>query len=492
MRRPNSESDFMTSIKCVPVLQSSCLFGIARVDITPPPGIYHRMWGAATHDRAIGVHRPLLATAIALAPLKGTDPDTTQVLIALDHCLFGKAEMDALLSAVSSQTDVASNRLLVVFSHTHAAGLIGLDRVSLPGGELIPAYLETLYRRVADVVQQAVEGLQTATITYGTGRCNLAAHRDYWDDQSKQFVCGFNPGAPADDTVLVARVNSHDGRVLATLVNYACHPTTLAWENQLISPDYPGAMRELVEEQTRAPCVFLQGASGELGPRDGYVGDTSVADRNGRQLGFAALSALTALPPRDTQFEYAGPVVSGATLGTWRHAPLSAESAQQKAVWNIYRPRIQLPYREGLPSLGQAQTEHDDWSEKEATAVATGDAPTARDCRAMVERKTRLLYRLKLLPGGTNYPYEVSLWRLGDAIWIGLPGEPYNLIQRALRARHPHRAIVVMALAGGWGPSYLPTQEVYGTNIYQESIAVVEPGSLERIVDEVSVAMESL
>ena len=49
---------------CVDTPQSRCRAGLARGDITPPVGIYHRMWGAATHDRAIGVHRPLEATAL--------------------------------------------------------------------------------------------------------------------------------------------------------------------------------------------------------------------------------------------------------------------------------------------------------------------------------------------------------------------------------------------------------------------------------------------
>jgi hypothetical protein len=44
--------------------QSRCLAAVARVDITPPVGIYHRMWGAATHDRSTGIHRPLTATAM--------------------------------------------------------------------------------------------------------------------------------------------------------------------------------------------------------------------------------------------------------------------------------------------------------------------------------------------------------------------------------------------------------------------------------------------
>ncbi len=45
-----------------------CRAAIARCDITPPVGIYHRMWGAALHDRATGVHRPLEATLLWLEP----------------------------------------------------------------------------------------------------------------------------------------------------------------------------------------------------------------------------------------------------------------------------------------------------------------------------------------------------------------------------------------------------------------------------------------
>ena len=106
-----------------------------------------------------------------------------------------------------------------------------------------------------------------ATIVYGLGRCNLAAHRDFVDPDDGKSVCGFNPSGPADDTLLVARVAAATGRSIATMVNYACHPTTLAWDNRLVTPDWVGAMREMVEAGTGAPCLFLQGASGDLGPR---------------------------------------------------------------------------------------------------------------------------------------------------------------------------------------------------------------------------------
>ena len=51
-------------MKTVIAPQARLIAGTARVDITPPVGMYHRMWGAAIHDRSTGVHRPLTATAL--------------------------------------------------------------------------------------------------------------------------------------------------------------------------------------------------------------------------------------------------------------------------------------------------------------------------------------------------------------------------------------------------------------------------------------------
>jgi hypothetical protein len=176
--------------------------------------------------------------------------------------------------------------------------------------------LEELRGKLSQASQQAAENMQEVIITYATGRCNLAANRDYWDEAYGHFVCGYNPDAEADDTVIVARISDPEGRLLATIVNYACHATTLAWENSLISPDFVGAMREKVEEQTGSPCIFAQGACGDLGPRYGYTGDTAVADQNGRWLAHAALAALESMGPAAMDFAYQGPVISGATLGT--------------------------------------------------------------------------------------------------------------------------------------------------------------------------------
>jgi hypothetical protein len=482
--------------------QSRCRLGVAKCDITPPVGIYHRMWGAATHERAAGVHRPLTATVVVFQPIDdGTQPgghgtpaaqqqpgysgDTEQILVALDHCLLFAREMEALLDSVAREMHIPRERLLVVFSHTHAAGLMDGSRQQLPGGELIGPYLETLAAKIAATVQEARTSIRPATIVYGVGRCTLAAHRDFRDEASGQFVCGFNPQGTADDTVLVARATDDAGQILATFINYACHPTTLAWENQLISPDYPGAMREVVERAIPAPCIFLQGASGDLGPREGFSGDPALADRNGRQLGYAALSAMESLVPAATRFEYAGPVVSGATLGVWKHQPLPPERIAATGKWRLQRWTVNLPYRPELPTSDAVVAARSRFEAARKRAEETADEDLARDAGAMIERMDRQMTRLAALPAGPEIPLPVWLWQIGDAFWLAVEAEHYQRLQRALRERFPDQPIVVMTLANGSRPSYLPTADVYDSGVYPETIAVVARGSLERLIEAI-------
>ena len=463
--------------------QSRVRAGFARGDVTPPAGIYHRMWGAALHDRATGVHRPLTATALWLAPRGDGGP---QVVIGIDHCLLEAAEIALIRECVSTATGFAPESVQVVLSHTHGSGWLSRSRAHLPGGDLIGPYLDRVADVCAKIAKEASAAARPATLLYGTARCSLAGHRDFWDDATKQFVCGFNPAGPADDTVLVAKAVADGGDVLGTVVNYACHPTTLAWENTLVSPDYVGAMREVVERHTGAPCLFLQGASGDLGPREGYVGDPAVADRNGRQLGFAALSGLEALPPPGTRFEYGGPVLSGATLGTWKHRPLDPTALRASEVWDCRRIIIPVPYRADLPTADATRAELAKWEAEEAVARGANDAARVRDCRAKAEQMTRQLARLASLPTGPAYPLDVAVWRLGGAVWVLAPGEYYQALQTTLRARFPGTAVVVATVTNGWQPGYLPPAASYGYGIYQEVIAAVGPGGLEAVIEAVT------
>jgi hypothetical protein len=477
--------------------QSLVVAGVARGDITPPVGIYHRMWGAATHDISTGIHRPLTATVLTVAPFDAEEDASAagqgaRIAVAIDHCLLWTTEMRTLIERVSSRSGIDPESFVIFFSHTHGAGLMGLERQELPGGEMIPQYLDDLADTIGQLVGEAQASSRPASITYGIGRCSLAANRDFWDAEHEQYVCGYNPDGSADDGLVVGRVSDTDGKTLMTLVNYACHPTTLAWDNTLISPDYVGAMREVVERGTHAPCLFIQGASGDVGPREGFVGDVAVADRNGRQLGYAALSALEDLPPPASQFVYAGPVVSGATIGTWRYEPLSDAASQAGRVWRSTECRIELPMRADLPRRDALLAERDRWRAEEESATAAGDSDRAREARAMAERATRRLVRVAQLPEAQSYPYRATLWRTGDAIWIALNGEHYNVLQTELRRRFPGYTLVIGTLANGSDVWYLPDADSYGKGLYQEDASILARGSLETLIDALTISIRRL
>src|SRR3954470_7475921 len=405
----------------------SGLIGLARRDTTPPAGIYARMWGAATHDFADGVHRPLTASALALQ-CEGGRP---RVLVALDIALLGDlggaSDEQRVLDPVRETLGLERGELLVNCSHTHAAPWAAISRSHTPGGELIGPYLDQLSRAILEACREAIEALAPATLTWATGRCDLARNRDLPDPTSEngRIVCGFNPVAAADDTLVVGRITAaDDGRVLGTIVNYACHPTTLAWENTLISPDYVGAMREVVESQTAgAPCLFLQGASGELAPAEQYTGDVAVAERHGRRLGHAVLSTLGAMLSPGKALALDRVVESGAPLAVWKERDVAASAALGASMHDVELPLKEMPSSKELDAQWRAcddPLQKERLSRKRAIRNVVGDGPTSR----------------------------MPLWvcRLGESFLVGQPNEAYSIFQQQLRRSFPHRAVAVMNL----------------------------------------------
>ncbi len=157
-------------------------FGLGRTDITPPVGIYHRLWGAARHDRATGVHRPLTCEVMvfgALGDAPGTPPRHLRAVLDLPGLV--QSQHEGLVSILAQSTGVAPDQIAISFSHTHSSGWFVPDRFNLPGGELIPGYLRDLDQSVRQAGEQAVANLHEASISYATGYCNMAGNRDYWD-----------------------------------------------------------------------------------------------------------------------------------------------------------------------------------------------------------------------------------------------------------------------------------------------------------------------
>ncbi len=455
-------------------------FGLARVDITPPIGIYHRVWGAARHDRAAGIHRPLLCDVLVIGSVDaGRAP---MLRVQLDLCGLVSVQHHRLVTALARAGALPPEQVVITYSHTHASGWFAPDRVSLPGGDLIDSYLFTLETRACAAVAEAAAAMREVTIEYAVGHCSMVANRDYWDDVLGAYTCGFNPRTPADETVVVGRISDQSGDLVGTLVNYGCHPTTLGWENTLLSPDYVGSLREEVERATGQPCIFFLGACGDLGPRHGFVGDPTAADQNGRQVAYAALSTLSGLGPPGTTLRYEGAVISGATLGSWRYQPVSRERMRDTTQWSGGTYTVALPLKD-RPDADTLHAEVDRWEGEAAVCDARGEPRRARDCVAYAERARRRLEQLDDFPVGTTYSLSFSVHRMGDAIWVSCGGEPYSALQVELRRRFPDRLLVVSPLRGDIQVGYLLTADRYGLGLYEEEPSILAQGCLETLIE---------
>jgi hypothetical protein len=405
------------------------------------------------------------------APVTGDAP--TLALVAVDLGWFQHLPDERELRAtIMRATGLEEAALLVNLSHTHGGANVNSQLTDKPGGELIQPYIEHLAEQISAAILEAREALEPAWVTYGAGRCALATNRDLWDAAAQCFAVGYNPETEADDTVVVARVTGEEGDVRATLFNYACHPTTLAWENRLLSPDYVGAAREVLEGAFGVPALFLQGASGELAPRDDYVADTAVADRNGRQLGHAAAAAIEGLPPPGTRFVYTGVVGSGANLGTWEYQPCDAE---------------QLRASEQLAACVRTV----DLLRKEEIGVVDSLSGATRDSVQEQEKALRRRFLSEALGDSPVYQMPVWAWRLGGALLVAIPNEPYSSLQTELRRRFAGTPVLVLGVTNRT-LGYLPPEETYGSGLYQEQQSPFAPGCLEQTIDVAAQALDEL
>ena len=333
--------------------------GFARADITPPVGIYHRMWGAALHDRATGVHRPLTATALWLEPPAGGDAAARARPRPL-HPRRGRGRRPSATRSAAARRC----RRTRSFGHAVAHARVGVD-VAVAGA---PA------RRRPDrpVPRPARRGLCR------TGRETAARAVPAGDDRlrhgplfarrpprllgrgpTNQFVCGFNPAA-RPTTRCWWRGSSADDRRDARDASSTTPATRRRWPGRTRSSarTTSGRCARSSKQHTGVPCLFLQGASGDLGPRrrvrrrPGGRRPQRPAARVRRAVGAGGAAA-------------AGDAVRVRRAGRLRGGPRHVEARAARPDDRDRQPArcvfdtltVELPYRPDLPTAEETRRE---------------------------------------------------------------------------------------------------------------------------------------
>jgi len=240
--------------------------GAATIDITPPPG--YAMWGYSSRkDKpAEGTRDTLHARALVLK-----SGEAKIALVGLD---LGRAPTRESMKRIRGALKLEGiSELFLVASHTHHGPVIEVD--TWPKDK--KPYVRELEEKLVSVIRKADAGRRPAR--YGIASAEVALNRNR---QSKR------KDAPVDRELSVLRVEDVDGKPIAHAVNFAAHPTMLPAELLQFSADYPGAMTKRVEAETGVPCLFLQGAAGDMSPNppEGIRGP----DEFGKKLGDTVLS----------------------------------------------------------------------------------------------------------------------------------------------------------------------------------------------------------
>ncbi len=414
--------------------------GVRRIDITPPVGI--PLVGFAGRGPSIGLHDPLYATALVASD--GAEP------IAIISCdlLYVGAEFTALVRAeVHERLGLPPTHLMLACTHTHYGPPV--DPANARSD--VRAYADCLVHQLAGVVQEAMASQVPARLGVGWGQSAIGINRRERRPDGTIWL-GRNPNGPIDRALGVCRISNTEGRPLATLVNLAAHPVSQGGRVRLISADYPGQARRVVEQLTGAPCLFLQGACGNINA-DRMEDDYEPARSLGTRLGCDVVSVWEAITASDA---------CGVRV-----------AAEEQAL-----PR----YRYGTQA--QAERLAAELEAEHQRLVAEGGEPGA------IEWAERRLERVRaaLAHWRSGQPLEpihaeFQAYRLGDLAWATAPAEVFNELGQEVKAHSPFPDTFFVGYANG-SIGYVPVPAAYEEGGYEVTHACqVDPEASHILVE---------
>ena len=408
--------------------------GIATRDITPPAGLLMSGFGARTAP-AVGSHDPLRATALVI--------DDT-VLVALD-LLAVDGTLAREITADCARLGLAP---VVAATHTHGgpACLVG---------ELDPDYRDRLVAAARDAIAEAAGARRPAVLRAGIragarGRAQPPA-----------------PGGTTDQVLPVLAVDASDGRPIATMVAYACHPTVLGADNLLWTADWHAPLRAALEAaRPGAIAMTLTGCAGDA--TVGHSAHSSVT--------------LASLPTRT--FAAAG--AAAARIAECAAAARLAESSSGSAAASA-TVALGFARRESEPDEVLAAS----WR---AAAVTADPAH-----RPLFETWADWAETNPSRRVAATIEVPVSALRWGDVEIVALPGEIFAETAIKIRHRLGNPEAIVFAYAGDT-PGYIPPRSEYAAGGYEVDEAhryygqpaTFAPGSAERLADTAVVLVSSL
>lgn len=250
--------------------------GTASATIDPPDGSY--LAGYDLNRKSTGIHDHLHAKAVVF-----DDAKTPVALVVLDAISLQYPTVQEIRKAAERKVKgitLPSERIIAQATHSHCTpdtiGIYGPDETHTG---LNDAYMKQLVETASDVVARAAEKLAPATLRYAETVCAGWAVND-------------SEAQELDNSVTILECVDAQDKVLATLTNFACHPTVLDGDTTQVSADWVGAYYAAMSAALPGEHLFLQGGIGAWIQPKTPERTFALAERYGKDLASKTLEAL--------------------------------------------------------------------------------------------------------------------------------------------------------------------------------------------------------
>ena len=429
--------------------------GVARADITPPVGF--RMPHIARRiEPSAGIESPLLATVLVLA-----DGQTKVVIFDCDLAGIDLPLVNEIRQTVGERVETPASHVTVGVTHTHSAplterGVVAVPHLAGPNPGAIEAsnaYIDNLVGQLCGIAALADNKRRPARVATGRGQAAVAINREELNEDGRILV-GRNPDGPTDHTVDVLRVDDLDGNPIAVLTGYAAHPVVMGWNHLLLSPDFPGVVRRIVEQTTGATCLYLTGAAGNQATLSFLQDDWGEVERTGGTIGCEAARVFFGLEtrPHDVVREVSASLSGLAVY----HKEFRGGPTHQllKAAGRM----VEVPLQP-LPTLEKAEA---DLAESRAylRKLEAEEAPKSLSDPAWFINvwAESLVEKVKAGIRQETLSFEIVGYRLDDFVLVGMPGEPFVEIGLGVKERSKAKHTMFAGYCNGT-VAYWPTAE---------------------------------
>jgi neutral ceramidase len=259
--------------------------GAARREITPREPV--PMWGYGDrHDKlSEGVLDPLFAAALVI--------QTGNQKLAIVGLDLGRAPAEASLQRIRQRirAEAGIEHSFLAGSHSHHTPVLELTDAPGKGKGRFDAALR-YYAQMEDGIVAAILEANQKLVP-----AKLAAGSVQLANFNRNRHTKLEP-KPSDRELAVLRLDDGQGKPLAVLVNFTAHPTMIPSSTLMFSADYVGALKATVEQETGAPAIFMQGASGDQSANKGAYKDYQ---EYGQALGREAAKLAQSLQPQEVK-----------------------------------------------------------------------------------------------------------------------------------------------------------------------------------------------